>query len=497
MDPVKLIGFVVFGVYALTSLWLLLNGLVQLHLLWHYKKKEAHQKQVPPLPSQLPFVSVQIPVYNEKYVISRLFRFLSALDYPKDRFEIQVLDDSTDETRNIIDNEASLLREQNIQISVLRRKDRKGFKAGALQYGLAFCKGTFIAIFDADFTPPPHFLKSLLPHFSEEKAGMVQARWSHLNRDENYLTRIQSFLLDTHFSVEQSGRYKAGYFINFCGTAGIWRKQCIEDAGGWDGDVLSEDLDLSYRAQLKGWKLIYDQKIEVPAELPSVIEAFKIQQFRWTKGMAQISKKNIKHLLHATMPFSKKLHGIFHLLSSFVFVCLFFNALLTVPLLLFRNLYPEFRELTQYTLVTSLNLVALTLFYYYGTRSNNKSQSVHFFTHYPVFLVMYMGLSVQNAVAVLQGFLGGRSVFVRTPKLNDTGISNNHYLKRKFNWINIIELLLLCYFISGMVLSVYLGDYFLMLFFIMIGCGLGFIIYQSLLLVRQGRVAKAMQLSQS
>jgi cellulose synthase/poly-beta-1,6-N-acetylglucosamine synthase-like glycosyltransferase len=489
-DPLKVLGFLLFAIYLLTSIWLFLNGLIQLHLLWHYKKNKKAKSAVRSLPVDLPFVSIQVPVYNEKYVIGRLLSFLQQLDYPSRKMEIQVLDDSTDETSSIIYKQVVEMRQRGIDVTVLHRKERKGFKAGALEYGMPFCKGELIAIFDADFTPDPQFLKDMVPYFSDPQIGLVQARWGHLNREENYLTRIQTFLLDTHFSVEQKGRSNAGYFINFCGTAGIWRRQCIEQAGGWDGDVLSEDLDLSYRAQLKGWKLVYDADVKVPAELPSVIEAFKIQQFRWTKGMAQISKKHMKHLLAATLPFGKKLHGVFHLLGSFVFVCLFINALLTVPLLIYRSLYPEFIELTQYSLFTTVNLVALTLFYYNGTRSGDNPSSVKFLTHYPLFLVIYMALSVQNAIAVIQGFIGSRSAFIRTPKSHQSS-GNNTYLNRRWNWINGIEVAILCYFLFGIFLSIYLGDYFMMLFFLMIGYGLAFIVYQSLLLLKPDRIVKA------
>jgi len=478
-DLLKILGYVVFVVYAVASLWLLLNGLVQLHLLWHYKRKK--EKTISKtLPASLPFISIQVPVYNEKYVIERLLGALGRLDYPKDKFEIQVLDDSTDETAFIIDNYADQLRAQSLDVSVVRRKVRTGFKAGALQYGLSYCKGELIAIFDADFIPDPLFLKNMLLHFSGSQTGLVQARWTHLNKEQNHLTRIQTFLLDTHFSIEQRGRAEAGYFINFCGTAGIWRRRCIEEAGGWDGNVLSEDLDLSYRAQLKGWKLVYAQDINVPAELPSVMEAFKIQQFRWTKGMAQISKKMLSEVFREPLPVAKKLHATFHLLSSVVFVCLFLNALLTVPLLLFRNLYPEFITLTRYTAISSVNLIALTLFFYNGTRSDDSLGARKFFAHYPLFMVVYMGLSVQNAVAVLQGFFGKKSVFVRTPKSAVTAVQNNTYLTKGFNWINGLEVAMLCYFIYGICLSVYLNDYFMLLFFCMIGYGLGFIIYHSL-----------------
>jgi len=483
IDPVKIIGFVIYGIYILTALWLFLNAMVQLHLLWHYKRKKRQHIETHFSSGKLPFVTVQVPVYNEKYVIEKLLIALGNMDYPAERFEIQVLDDSTDETVEIIDHAVGQLRKKHLNIKVIRRSDRTGFKAGALQYGLSFCKGELIAIFDADFRPSPQYLNSMVPYFSDPGIGLVQARWTHLNREENHLTRIQTFLLDTHFSVEQSGRYKAGYFINFCGTAGIWRKQCIEDAGGWDGDVLSEDLDLSYRAQLKGWKLVYDEQIQVPAEVPAVMEAFKIQQFRWTKGMAQISRKNLKQLWQSSLPFSKKLHGVFHLLSSFVFVCLFINALLTVPLLVFRNIYPEFIALTHYSLFTSVNLVALTLFYYNGSKTADKPEAVKFFTYFPLFLVVYMAMSVQNAFAVVQGLFGSRSAFIRTPKSDQKAAQQNTYFKRRLNWINGAEIVTLCYFLYGIGLSFYLGDYFMMLFFVMISSGLAFIISQSFLLI--------------
>ncbi len=478
-DWLKLGGYILFGLYVATALWLFVNAMVQLHLLWHYKKKKAHAPMAA-LPKELPYVTVQVPVYNEKYVIERLLQALAQLDYPKEKLQVQVLDDSTDETSILIDKKVAVLQKQQVNIQVLRRPDRKGFKAGALQYGLPFCKGELIAIFDADFTPHPQFIKQLLPSFADGKTGLVQARWSHLNKDENALTRIQTILLDTHFSVEQSGRARAGYFINFCGTAGIWRKQCILDAGGWDGDVLSEDLDLSYRAQLKGWKMVYNQHIEVPAELPAVLEAFKIQQFRWTKGMAQISRKTMGRLWQAQLPLAKKMHGIFHLLSSFVFVCLFINALLTVPLLVYRSLYPEFITLTQFSLFTSVNLVALTLFYYNGTQSAAHRGKVQFFKHYPLFLAVYMGLSVQNAIAVLQGLYGSKSAFVRTPKFNNR--KQGSYLSKKFSWINWVEVGILLYFTGGIALSVYLNDYFMLLFFLMISSGLVYIVFQSLAL---------------
>ncbi|SHF81612.1 Glycosyltransferase, catalytic subunit of cellulose synthase and poly-beta-1,6-N-acetylglucosamine synthase [Cnuella takakiae] len=476
-ELLKSFAYLVFVLYALSSLWLLINGLMQLHLLWHYKRGKKRAAAIQQMPAVLPFVSIQIPVYNERYVIGRLLQSLAGLDYPKDRFELQVLDDSTDDSQGIIDAEVAWLQQQDIQVSVLRRKDRKGFKAGALQAGLPLCKGELIAIFDADFTPPPNFLKRLITHFNNPKIGLVQARWGHINEYENALTRIQTFMLDTHFSIEQSGRYHAGYFINFCGTAGIWRKQCIEEAGGWDGSVLSEDLDLSYRAQLKGWKLVYDQDTEVPAELPAAIEAYKVQQFRWTKGTAQIFRKNLSLLLQTAMPLSKKIHGIFHLLSSFMFVALFFNALLTVPMLVFRNMYPEIEQLSRYTVVASLNLFVITFFYYTGKRALSKEPAT-FLRHYPLFLVVNMGMAAQNCCAVLQGLFSKKAVFVRTPKSNSN--TQNVYLSQRISWLTLFEIALLLYYLGGVVLSIYFNDFFLMGFFFMVISGLAFIIFHSL-----------------
>ncbi|RYZ18451.1 MAG: hypothetical protein EOO10_25730, partial [Chitinophagaceae bacterium] len=332
---------------------------------------------------------------------------------------------------------------------------------------------------DADFQPSPSFLRDMLPHFMNEKVGLVQARWGHLNRGQNFLTQIQTYLLDMHFQVEQAGRYKAGHFINFCGTAGVWRKRCITDAGGWDGDVLSEDLDLSYRAQLKGWKIVYDESVEVPAQLPSVIEAFKIQQFRWTKGIAQTARKSLRKVWLMPASFRRKIHAAFHLLGSFMFVCLFVNALLTVPLLQLRNNYPVFIELTNYTVVGAFNLAALGYLYYVST-PNAPKKGLRFLTYYPLFLVVYLAMSVQNTIAVVQGFAGVKSAFHRTPKFNMQAAITNHYINRKTGWVNYVEAAMLLYFVYGIGLSFYYGDFFLLIFFVLMCSGLMILVYQSL-----------------
>ena len=470
----KAIGYVLYGIYVLTILWLLLTAFIQLHLLWHSRRQKNKSRRTL---SSLPFVSVQVPVYNERFVIEGLLRSLAELDYPKDRYEIQVLDDSTDDTTTIVDNVAAELKQQGYDISVVRRTNRQGFKAGALQHGLTFCKGELVAIFDADFRPPQNFLHLLLPYFDDENVGLAQARWGHLNREQNFLTRIQTYLLDMHFGVEQEGRFKAGYFINFCGTAGIWRKQCIV-AGGWDGTVLSEDLDLSYRAQLKGWKIIFDKEVIVPAQLPAVVEAFKIQQFRWTKGIAQIAKKTLRSVWYMHLPFSKKLHGVAHLLGSFTFVCLFVNAVLTVPMLQLRIAYEEFIPLTNLTAIGVINLAALA-YLYYASAEDRPRKAISFLLNYPVFVVIYLAMSVQNTVAVLQGFMGMQSPFVRTPKADTTGLQNA-YVQRKVNWISVLEMTLLLYFLYGIGLSMHYSDYFLLSFFVLMVAGLSILLYQTL-----------------
>lgn len=469
-------GFVLFGIYILLTGWLLFNAFVQCRL-WRHANRQRKKEPLKAWQGKFPFVSIQVPVYNEKYVVEGLLDALAGLDYPRSCFEIMVLDDSTDETTQLVRRKAAQLASHGFNIEVIQRGDRRGYKAGALQANLAQCRGDLIAIFDADFRPSTDFLHSLLPHFADPAVGLVQARWGHLNREENFLTRIQSYLLDTYFTVEQAGRQAAGYFINFCGTAGIWRKSCIVDAGGWDGDILSEDLDLSYRAQLRGWKIVYDATTEVPAELPAEVEAFKIQQARWTKGIMQVCRKNGRRVAAAQLPWRTKLHAFFHLSSSFVFPCLFINALLSLPLLLLRHQYPEFILLTNIAAIGGLNLILLTTIFFRGVRSAGGDRQ--FTWYYPVFLVVYMALSVQNTVAVLQGLLGYRSAFIRTPKFAANKVALSSYLSRNKKSTHFLELLMLLYFMMGIGLSFYFSDHFFLLLFVMMSCGLAILVFRS------------------
>lgn len=470
-------GYVLYVIYSLATVWLMAATAVQLHLLWHARRQKKSGTKFSL--DELPFVTVQVPVYNEKFVIGDLLRCLAELDYPKSLFEVQVLDDSTDETTAIIEAEAKALEENGINVAVIRRTNRKEYKAGALQHGLSFAKGDFIAIFDADFRPRPDFLKALLPPFTDASVGLVQARWAHQNRNENFLTRVQTYLLDLHFGVEQQGRAAAGYFTNFCGTAGVWRKQCIVDAGGWDGTVLSEDLDLSYRAQLKGWKAVYEQSVDVPAQLPAQMEAFKVQQFRWNKGTAQTARKSLALVLGTKAPLFKKLHAAFHLLGSFTFVCLFVSAVLSVPLLYLRQSSPLFLRLTNYTVFGTLNLLAIVFLYFKSAAPPWRNLS-SFLKNYSLFALVYLALSVQNTVAVLQGLAGLQSPFVRTPKFAEAVTPAAAYKIATNRKLFFLELAMLIYFLYGAGLSLYTGDLFFLGIQLLFCCGLAVVLYPQL-----------------
>jgi cellulose synthase/poly-beta-1,6-N-acetylglucosamine synthase-like glycosyltransferase len=311
-NGIEWVAKVVFGVYVAALLFMFCYGLIQVHLVIKYLKhrKKAKLKLVPPLRiGNFPYVTVQLPVYNESLVIERLIDAVANFNYPRDKFEIQVLDDSTDDTTAIIADKVYHYKARGLNIFHIRRSNRVGFKAGALQEGLRLAKGEFIALFDADFVPNKNFLIDTLPAFTNEQIGMVQTRWAHLNQNHSLLTQFQAFLLDSHFSIEQTGRNSAGYFINFSGTGGVWRKACMLDAGGWHTDTLTEDFDLSYRAQLKGWKFKYLQDICVPAELPPVMSALKTQQYRWIKGNAETARKHLGNVLRAKLPLATKVNA--------------------------------------------------------------------------------------------------------------------------------------------------------------------------------------------
>jgi len=472
-------------VYSLSLLYIFLFSLGQLHLTWIYIQSQKKKKLIPAALKNFPLVTVQLPIFNEKYVVARLLDAVSKFNYPKDSLEIQVLDDSTDETTDIIKRKISELRVDGLNINLVHRTDRTGYKAGALAYGLNLAKGEFIAIFDADFIPDPDFLIQTIPHFSDSCVGVVQTRWGHINKNYSILTRLQAFGLDAHFSIEQTARKAAGSFINFNGTCGVWRKQCIEDAGGWSADTLTEDLDLSYRAQLKGWEFKYREEIGTPGELPVIMPAIKSQQYRWNKGAAETARKNFGSVWRSALPFTNKVHAFFHLFNSSVFVFLLVASLLSIPMLFIKQQHPEVAWLFHLGIVFLIGFFSITFFYWIATkRFYTDSPGKTFLSLYPRFLIVSMGLSFHNGLAVLEGLIGRKTPFVRTPKFNVTDNKEswlgNSYIRSRLTGGAIMEGLLCLYFIFGIVAGVWLRDGGLIFFHLMLVLGFGSVFYFSI-----------------
>ncbi|MEK6476409.1 cellulose synthase family protein [Catalinimonas sp. 4WD22] len=469
--------------YLLCLLFIFLFSLGQLHLTWHYLRRLKEKKAAIPLDlEEWPAVTIQLPIYNELYVVERLIDAVAKISYPRDKLEIQVLDDSTDETVRLIAAKLTVYQKQGINIRYIRRPERKGFKAGALAYGLKKAKGEFIAIFDADFLPSPDFLKKTIPHFVNEKIGMVQTRWGHINKDYSLLTRLQAFGLDGHFTIEQGGRSHAGSFINFNGTGGVWRKACIVDAGGWSDDTLTEDLDLSYRAQMKGWEFTYLEEVEAPAELPILMPAIKSQQFRWNKGAAECARKHLSHVFEnhpqRKIGWVNRIHAIMHLFNSSVFLFLLLGAILSVPMLFIKQQHPYLNTFFKMGAVFVIGFFSIGVFYWIATSRVIKERKLRYFVkHYPLFLAITMGLSLHNALAVAEGLLGFKSPFLRTPKFNVTNVKGqwkkNVYLHRKLSPITWLEVLLAFYFIFGSFSAFFVADYGLLLFHTMLAFGFG------------------------
>lgn len=474
-------------IYSLALLMIFLFSLGQLNLSWHYlraRRKENAAQHHPEQVKAWPIVTVQLPVYNELYVINRLIDAVAAIDYPRQKLEIQVLDDSTDETVNAIAGKVALIRKQGIDIHHVRRPDREGFKAGALKYGLEIARGSLIAVFDADFVPEPDFLKATVPYFTDKEVGVVQTRWGHLNKNYSLLTRLQAFGLDAHFSVEQTGRSAAGSFINFNGTAGVWRKACIEDAGGWSSETLTEDLDLSYRAQLRGWKFKYLEEVEAPAELPILMSAVKSQQYRWNKGAAETARKNLGQVLRSPIRLVNKIHATFHLFNSSIFVCLLLAAVFSIPMLYIKFLNPGFNFIFNLGSIFLLGFFSIGYFYWVAAKRMEPHRTwKYFFKTFPFFLTVSMGLSLHNAFAVLEGLFGRKTPFIRTPKFNVTDHKKrwkgNIYIKNHINLMTVMEGVLSIYFIFGIAFGIHLQDFGLILFHLMLAAGFGSVFYYS------------------
>jgi len=471
--------------YSLSLLYIFLFSLGQLHLTRIYlRTRKQRIESKTELLSVFPKVTIQLPIYNEKYVVERLIDSISKLDYPKDQFEIQILDDSTDETTEILLRKIESLRPLELDIKLLHRENRIGYKAGALDHGLHSATGEFIAIFDADFIPSPDFLLKTIPHFTAEHVGVVQTRWGHLNKDYSLLTRLQAFGLDAHFSIEQNARSAAGSFINFNGTCGVWRKKCIEDAGGWSHDTLTEDLDLSYRAQLRDWKFVYLENVETPGELPVIMPAIKSQQYRWNKGAAETARKNFGNVLRSDFSVKNKVHAFFHLFNSSVFVCLLIAAILSIPMLYIKHNHPEIEWLFDLGIIFLCGFLSITLFYWVATKRFYPTRAGKTFLYlYPRFIIVSMGLSLHNGLAVIEGLLGRKTPFIRTPKFNLSekrkSWKGNVYVKTAISPQTILEGLLCLYFIGGIAAGIMLRDGGLLIFHAMLALGFGAVFYYS------------------
>lgn len=485
----NLLGIAVIVLYIIGLSFIFLYCTTQVILVVAYLRSLRGFKSAEVLPiaiDSLPKVTVQLPVFNELYVVERLIDSIVKLNYPKDKLQIQVLDDSTDETLELSRRKVEHYKQQGFDIELVQRPDRVGYKAGALQYGLQFATGELIAIFDADFIPNVDFLEKTVPHLQNPAIGLVQTKWEHLNKSYSILTRVQAFALDAHFNIEQSGRYAEGVFMHFNGTAGIWRRTCIEDAGGWSADTLTEDLDLSYRAQLKGWKFVFLGEVGSPAELPVVMSAIKSQQFRWNKGPAEVSRKLLMKVLLSDLPFKVKWHGFFHLLNSSINIFILGTAILSVPLLYFKAIWGQSFVFTAIYFFM-LGFLGLAGFYMVAQVKEERSITkglISFFVLFPSFLSLSMGLSLHNCIAVVRGLMGEKTAFIRTPKLNINGKTDAWQLKRynigKLSLINISEALLSVYFLLGIYIAVKYNEYGLLPFHLLLFLGFFFISFYSI-----------------
>ena len=491
-----LLSYIILFLYSFAILLVFFYGLAQFNLLINYlrnrKKQDVSEKFNFDDPNEIPLVTIQLPLYNEKYVVERLLTTIAKLQYPKDKLEIQVLDDSTDdsviETKKLVED----LHESGLDIKHITRTNRVGFKAGALKEGLFTAKGEFIVIFDADFVPQPDWLYQTIPYFKEASVGVVQTRWGHLNRNYSILTKIQAFALDAHFTLEQVGRNSQSHFINFNGTAGAWRKKCIIDAGNWESDTLTEDLDLSYRAQMKNWKFKYLENIETPAELPVIISAARSQQFRWNKGGAEnFRKMNWRVITSSTMPLKTKFHAILHLLNSSMFLAIFTMSVLSIPILYIKNTYIHlaiFFDILVFFVITS---VLFFISYWVTYKKMHGGGFINFMKYITLFFTFYsiaMGFSYHNTIAVLEGLAGKKSEFIRTPKFNIEDLKDkwkqNVYISTKISKNVIMEGILTLYFLFGLASAVHFNDYGLFPFHLMLFSGFAFVFIKSIRVIR-------------
>ncbi len=438
--------------YFIVLIWLASYGLhryVLVYLYYKNRKNRASSDEVPGYFEDLPKVTVQLPIFNEQFVIERLLEAVCRLQYPREKLEIQVLDDSTDETLTVASNAVERWAALGYPVTYHHRTNREGFKAGALQEGMKSATGKFIAIFDADFVPPEDFLMRTIHQFTDPKIGMVQTRWTHINRNYSFLTEVEAILLDGHFVLEHGGRSRSGVFFNFNGTAGIWRRRAIEEAGGWQHDTLTEDTDLSYRAQLKGWRFVYLQDVECPAELPVEMTAFKTQQARWAKGLIQCAIKDLPLVMKSNLPFKIKLEAWYHLTANISYPLMIVLSTLLLPAMIIRFYQGWFQMLYIDLPLFMASTFSISSFYLVSQKELFPKTWPRTLLFLPFLMAQGIGLTLTNSKVVLEALFGKQSPFARTPKYRVESkkdrVRTTKY-RRRLGLVPWLELLIGAYF---------------------------------------------------
>ncbi len=481
------------GTYLAVLLVLAFYGFHRSVLVFLYYRHRHNKPKPAGTFADLPAVTVQLPLFNEMYVVERLLDAVAGIRYPRDRFQIQVLDDSTDETRQICQRKIDelALRFPDLDVEYVHRVDRSGFKAGALDAGLRSAKGEFVLIFDADFLPQPDVLERTIDHFVDPKVAVVQCRWDHVNRDFSALTEVQALMLDGHFVMEHAGRNRSGRFFNFNGTAGIWRRSAIADAGGWQHDTLTEDMDLSYRAQLRGWRFVYLPEVAAPAELPVEMSSFKSQQFRWAKGSIQVGRKLLPTILRSNATFAQKAEAFFHLTNNLSYPLLLVLSLLLLPNLAFRTQHGIREVLTIDLPLFFGTTLSIASFYLASEREIEKMMHPgrrrriqwSVLKRLPLVMSLGIGLCVNQTRAVMEALLGRETEFVRTPKHGIRGRLES-WSGKKYHAARsltpLFELALAGYFVVAVVFAFRNGHYVSLPFLALFLCGFAYVGWLSL-----------------
>jgi cellulose synthase/poly-beta-1,6-N-acetylglucosamine synthase-like glycosyltransferase len=457
--------------YFIVLFVLAVYGLHRYWLVYDYYRYAKNVPGPPPEPTHWPRVTIQLPIFNERYVIERLVEAVSRFDYPSEFLDVQVLDDSTDETQQLARACVDRFAAQGMPIVYIHRTNREGFKAGALENGLRTAQGEFVAIFDADFIPEPDFLRRTIPYFQNPAIGMVQTRWTYLNRDYSLLTQVETILLDGHFVVEHGGRSRRGTFFNFNGTAGVWRRRAIEDAGGWQHDTLTEDTDLSYRAQLQGWKFLYLQDVECASELPVEMNGFKAQQARWAKGLMQTAKKILPKVFAAPVPWAIKAEAFFHLTANISYPLMVLLSTMLLPAMIVRFYQGWFQMIVIDLPLFLASTCSISSFYLVAQKELRPKTWWRAFLYMPFVMATGIGISVRNAQAVIEAIVGKKSEFARTPKYKIEGRKDTFVTKKyrnKAGWMPYAEVLLGVYFAATVLYAILNENYatvpFLLLF---------------------------------